>query len=79
MLGSRDTITFQGETVEEAVRAFHESVDLYLDTCEEQGLEPDRPHLEAMTIRVDPRVHRTLLDLAEIQGRGLERVRFRNS
>ena len=74
VIGLRDTVTFQGRTVEEAVRAFHESVDLYLFTCQEQGLEPDQPRSVSMTIRIDQQVHRALLDLAAEQGRSLDQL-----
>ncbi len=74
VIGLRDTITFQGRTVEEAVRAFHESVDLYLLTCQEQGLEPDRPRSVSMTIRIDHQVHLALLDLAAKQGQSLDQL-----
>lgn len=72
VVGARDAITFQGETVEEAVRAFHESVDLYEVTCQEHGIEPDRAPSEEIVIRVDPEVRQILLTLAEKEGQGLE-------
>jgi predicted HicB family RNase H-like nuclease len=42
-LNTRDTITFYGKTVGEALRAFRDSVDDYLDFCKERGVEPDTP------------------------------------
>ncbi|NES95347.1 MAG: type II toxin-antitoxin system HicB family antitoxin [Desertifilum sp. SIO1I2] len=35
----RDTITFQGDTVEELRQAFYDSVDDYLDWCQELETE----------------------------------------
>jgi predicted HicB family RNase H-like nuclease len=72
VIGLKDTITFQGETVEEAIRAFHESVDLYLLTCEEQGLEPDRPASGAITVQIDPQWHHALISLAGERGQSLD-------
>lgn len=37
----RDTVTFQGRTVEEARLAFRESVDDYLDFCAATAQEPE--------------------------------------
>jgi predicted HicB family RNase H-like nuclease len=37
-LDLRDVITFQGKSVEEIERAFRESVDDYLEFCEQKGL-----------------------------------------
>ena len=43
VLGIRDVVTFQGESVQEIERAFRESVDDYLAFCTERGEEPDKP------------------------------------
>jgi predicted HicB family RNase H-like nuclease len=41
--GVRDVITFQGGTLAEAAEAFRESVDDYLQFCNERGQEPEAP------------------------------------
>lgn len=38
----RDHVDFRGRTIDEVREAFHDSVDLYLKGCEEDGEEPDR-------------------------------------
>jgi predicted HicB family RNase H-like nuclease len=43
VVGIRDTITFQGATVEEAQREFERSVDVYLEFCASLGERPDQP------------------------------------
>ena len=43
VLDTRDIITFQGTTVEEIRIAFQESIDDYLEFCEERGEKPDKP------------------------------------
>jgi len=40
ILGIRDVVTFQAQTAEELLRAFHESVDEYLEWCAQGGVEP---------------------------------------
>jgi len=45
VLDLRDVITFQGKSVEEIERAFRESVDDYLEFCEERHEEPDKPYI----------------------------------
>jgi predicted HicB family RNase H-like nuclease len=37
VLDLRDVITFQGKTVEEIKKAFRESIDDYLEFCEERN------------------------------------------
>ena len=39
----RDVITFQGKSVDELEKAFKDSIDDYLEFCEERGEEPDKP------------------------------------
>lgn len=43
ILNTRDVITFQGSSVKELRKAFRDSVDVYLEFCEERGEEPDKP------------------------------------
>ena len=43
VLDLRDVITFQGRSVEEIEQAFRVSIDDYLDFCQAQGEEPDKP------------------------------------
>lgn len=43
VLGLRDIITFQGESVPELEKAFHDSIDDYLTWCREDGIDPKRP------------------------------------
>ena len=39
----RDHVDFRGRTIDEVRRAFHESVDFYLDGCRQDGEEQERP------------------------------------
>ena len=41
--GTRDVITFEGESVPDLKREFAASVDSYLAFCEERGRFPDKP------------------------------------
>jgi predicted HicB family RNase H-like nuclease len=74
VVGLRDMITFQGQSVAEAVDAFRESVELYLRTCAEQGLEPERPYSGSIAVRTTPRVHRALVALAKARGQSLNEL-----
>ena len=58
VLGIVDVVTFQGETVAHLVKAFHDSVDDYLDFCKERGEEPDRPYSGRFVLRMPPEMHR---------------------
>lgn len=56
--GTKDVITFEGTSVEKLVQAFHDSVDDYLEFCEERGEKPDKPFSGHFPVRVGPELHR---------------------
>jgi predicted HicB family RNase H-like nuclease len=66
VLGLRDVITFQGETVGEARQAFRDSVDDYLEFCAERGENPEKPYSGKFVLRVRPELHRALATSAEM-------------
>ena len=74
VLGIRDTITFQGKTVDEIRQAFQDSVDDYLEFCRSRGESPDRPFSGRFVIRVKPATHRALSLKAEAKGVSLNRM-----
>jgi len=65
VVGLRDVITFQGRSVSEAIEAFKESVDDYLEWCADEGRPPERPFNGKLLIRIEPAIHRSLAHLAE--------------
>ena len=71
VLHLRDVVTFQGETVEEVAKAFRNSVDDYLNFCQERGEEPDKPYSGKFVLRVSPELHRKLATDAANRGASL--------
>ena len=51
VIGLRDVITFQGESVAEIVQAFHDSVDDYLEFCVQRGESPEKPYSGQFVLR----------------------------
>lgn len=74
VVNTKDTITFQGESVEQAVIAFHESVDDYMAFCESLGEKPEKPFSGKITIRLAPEVHRALNHVAQVKGVSFNRL-----
>jgi predicted HicB family RNase H-like nuclease len=68
VVGIRDVVTFQGDSVKEVEKAFRESVDDYLAFCKERGEEPNKPFSGQFVLRVSPDLHRRLSMLAEVSG-----------
>jgi len=71
IINIRDVITFQGSSVEELFKAFHESVDDYLDFCRDRGEAPDKPFSGQFVTRISPELHRQLHIAASISGKSL--------
>ena len=65
--GLRDVITFEGQSVSEARQAFKDSVDDYLQWCAEDGRPPEKPFNGKIMVRLDPAIHRSLCQIAEIR------------
>ena len=60
VLDTRDVITFQGTTVDDIQQAFRESVDDYLDFCNEPNENPDKPFSGRLMVRLTSDLHRKL-------------------
>ncbi len=59
-IGLRDVVTFQGRTPEELERSFHESVDFYLEMCQQDGVIPDKAFSGKFNVRIAPQIHRQI-------------------
>ena len=70
----RDHVDFRGRTIDEVRDAFHESVDFYLQGCEEDGEEPERPFSGRFVVRLPPATHRRASTLSRIENRSLNAV-----
>ena len=71
VINTRDVITFQGQSVDELVAAFHSSVDDYLAFCAERGEEPDKPFSGQFVTRISPELHREVNIAARVAGKSL--------
>jgi predicted HicB family RNase H-like nuclease len=71
VLDTRDVITFQGTTVKEVEGAFRDSIDDYLEFCEQRGESPDKPFSGRFMLRLPPELHRQLFVQARREGKSL--------
>jgi predicted HicB family RNase H-like nuclease len=58
LFGINDLVTFEGSSVRELEKAFHEAVDDYIETCGELGKSPERDFKGSFNIRINPQIHR---------------------
>ncbi len=71
VVGIRDVVTFQGDSVQEIERAFRDSVDDYLAFCKQRGEQPDKPFSGQFVLRIRPDLHRRLSNMAQASGKSL--------
>ncbi len=71
VINLRDVVTFQGETVDELRKAFHDSVDDYLEFCAVRGESPEKPYSGKFMVRVEPELHRALALRARMNNKSL--------
>lgn len=71
VINTRDVITFQGTDARELKRAFHASVDDYLEFCRQRGEAPDKPYSGQFVTRISPDLHRELSTKAALAGKSL--------
>ncbi len=71
VVNTRDVITFQGDSVARLKKAFRESVDDYLEFCQQRGEAPDKPFSGQFVTRIPPDLHRQLNVAAALSGKSL--------
>jgi len=67
----RDVITFEADCVEDLLKEFHESVDDYLDFCEQRGEEPERPFSGRFVLRLDCDLHKQIFIKSKLSNKSL--------
>lgn len=71
VIGIKDVITFEGESVEELENAFKDSVNDYLDFCKQRNEKPEKPYSGKFNLRVSPELHAKLDVAAKSHGESL--------
>ncbi len=71
VIGLKDVITFQGKSVDEFKKAFHESIDDYLAWCKERGEKPEKTYSGNIRLRMNPDLHAYLALEAAREGMSL--------
>ena len=72
--GLTDVVTFQGRSAREIKQAFRDSIDDYLELCQETGRSPDKPFSGRLVVRMPPDLHRALHNLAAAEQVSLNRL-----
>ncbi len=73
VVDTQDIITFQGKSVDEIEMAFRESIDDYLEFCNERGEQPDKPFSGKFILRMSPKLHHKIYLKASRSGKSLNK------
>lgn len=68
VFGIQDSLNFHGTTIQELVDNFHQSIDNYLEMCEEFGRKPDKEFKGSFNVRINPELHREAAFAADQSG-----------
>jgi predicted HicB family RNase H-like nuclease len=71
VINLRDVVTFQGETARQVRKAFRDSVDDYLEFCEERGESPEKPYSGKFIVRIEPELHKAVALHAKMEHKSL--------
>ena len=72
--GIIDLVTFEGKSVNELERAFHEGVDDYIALCKEAGKEPLKSCKGSFNVRIPYELHMKAMKQAAIRGVSLNQL-----
>jgi predicted HicB family RNase H-like nuclease len=64
LLGISDLVSFEGASVAELKKAFHEAVEDYLETCAELGKDSEKTYKGSFNVRISPELHRKAANYA---------------
>lgn len=58
ILGISDLVNFEGASVKELKKAFHEAVEDYIKTCQQIGKEPNKTYKGTFNVRIPTDLHK---------------------
>lgn len=74
VIGISDRIGFDGESIAEITRNFHDVLDCYLAHCEEAGKVPETPRSGKLLLRLPAELHAFVAQQAESTGESVNGI-----
>lgn len=71
---NKDVISYEGKTLEELKADFESGIDIYLKSCKDRGVNPQKPFSGTLNIRISSEVHSQLALKAQISGRSINSI-----
>ena len=70
----RSLVSYEGTDVRSLRAAFEEAFDDYIDLCEEEGKEPERPFKGSFNVRTGTNLHRRAALIAKSKDTNLNKI-----
>lgn len=71
---NKNLISYEGKTIDELKADFEAGIDLYLDSCQELGVKPQKPFSGSINIRIPSELHSQLAQKAQMTGRSINAI-----
>lgn len=71
---NKNSISYEGKTVEELKTDFETGIDLYLESCKERDVKPQKPYSGSLNIRIPSEVHSQLALKAQMTGKSINSI-----
>ena len=71
---NKNLISYEGKTIDELRTDFEAGIDLYLDSCKERGVKPQKPFSGSINIRIPSELHSQLAQKAQMTGRSINAI-----
>ena len=71
VIGINGLISYEGNSISELKIDFESSIDDYLDMCNENGVEAQRPYKGTFNVRIKPELHQKLSIYAAVNKKSL--------
>lgn len=68
VVNTRDVITYVAETAEGLQEEFVTSIEVYLESCREDGVEPNKPYSGSVNLRLGAELHKRAAIAAAMSG-----------
>lgn len=68
ILGIDGLVNYEGKTMQELTKSFHEAVEDYLAFCTDHGLKPQKSFSGMFNVRIAPDTHRNIANMAAEAG-----------
>jgi len=71
IIGINDHITYDGYSVDDLRRNFHDAIIEYLNICAQMGKEPEKMYRGTFNVRIAPDLHKNLAIFSSSHGKTL--------